>query len=398
MNPATAAVDISANVMTGAEVLRRAQNLVPVLRARAEAAEKMRRCPDETVEDFIANGLLRLCQPKSFGGYELSYDLFCETSQTLARGCGSQAWVHMVFTDNALKLAAYSLQAQQEVWGQNRDALLSNSVAPVGKGRPVEGGVVWSGRHGFSSGVDHAHWVMASGHVDRGDRKQACAVLVPKSDITVIDDWHVVGLAGSGSKSFEIKDVFVPEHRILDKKTADEGRAPGTQLYSAPIFHLPRGGISTSTYCSVVVGIAEGFLEEYCKYTGPRKSRGTSIAGLAGTQIVVGLSSAEIEAAGRMYLGTLREALDTMARGEKVGRLQNIQGKRNAAYAAQLSIAAVQRLFNAAGGRALYTDNAMQRMLRDCYAAAAHHSLMWDTAAAAYGRGLLGIEDDSGGD
>ncbi|MEA2952118.1 MAG: hypothetical protein QOJ96_1638, partial [Alphaproteobacteria bacterium] len=171
-----------------------------------------------------------------------------------------------------------------------------------------------------------------------------------------------------------------------------------TQLYSAPIFHLPRGGISTATYCAVVVGIAEGFLDEYCKYTGPRKSRGTSIAGLTGTQIVVGLSSAEIEAASRMYLGTLREALDILGRGEKVTKLQNMQGRRNAAYAAQLSIAAVQRLFNAAGGRALYTDNVLQRMLRDCYAAAAHHSLMWDTAAAAYGRGLLGVQDEDSGD
>ncbi|MEA2953314.1 MAG: hypothetical protein QOJ96_2834 [Alphaproteobacteria bacterium] len=398
MNRMSGAADISATVMSGAEVLRRAQNLIPVLRGRAEAAEKMRRCPEETVEDFVANGLLRLCQPISFGGYELNYDVLCEVSQTLARGCGSQAWVHMVFADNTLKLAAYSLQAQQEVWGENRNARLSNSVAPVGKGRRVDGGVVWSGRHGFSSGVDHAHWVMASGHIEDGGKRQACAVLVPKSDITVIDDWHVVGLAGSGSKSFEIKDAFVPEHRILDKKASDAGKAPGTQLYSAPIFHLPRGGISTATYCAVVVGIAEGFLDEYCKYTGPRKSRGTSIAGLTGTQIVVGLSSAEIEAASRMYLGTLREALDILGRGEKVTKLQNMQGRRNAAYAAQLSIAAVQRLFNAAGGRALYTDNVLQRMLRDCYAAAAHHSLMWDTAAAAYGRGLLGVQDEDSGD
>jgi 3-hydroxy-9,10-secoandrosta-1,3,5(10)-triene-9,17-dione monooxygenase len=389
---------VPAVAVTREDVIRRAEALVPVLRERAEAAEKLRRCPDETVEDFVANGLLRLCQPISYGGYELSYDVLCEVSQILARGCGSQAWVHMVFADNTLKLAAYNLQAQEDVWGKDRNARLSNSVAPVGKGRPVDGGVVWSGRHGFSSGVDHAHWVMASGHIEHGDRRQACSVLVPRSDITVIDDWHVVGLAGSGSKSFEIKDAFVPEHRILDKKASDEGKAPGTQLYSAPIFHLPRGGISTATYCAVVVGIAEGFLEEYCKYTGPRKSRGIPIAELTGTQIAVGLSSAEIEAAGRMYLGTLREALDSMSKGEQVSSLQNIQGRRNAAYAAQLSITAVQRLFNAAGGRALYTDNALQRMLRDCYAAAAHHSLMWDTAAAAYGRGLLGVQDEESGD
>src|SRR5581483_495470 len=100
-------------------------------------------------------------------------------------------------------------------------------------------------------------------------------------------------------------------------------------------------------------GIAEGLLDEYCKYTAPRKSRGTAIAEMTGTHITLGYSAAEIEAASRMYLGTLREALDTLNRGEEVSHLRNLQGKRNAAYAAQLAINAVQRLFNAAGGRAL---------------------------------------------
>jgi alkylation response protein AidB-like acyl-CoA dehydrogenase len=374
------------------ELLQRAQSLVPVLRQRADAGEQLRRCPEETIEDFVANGLLRICQPARYGGYELGYDVLCEVSQTLARGCGSQAWVHMVFADNALKLAAYTLQAQDEVWGRDTTAKLSNAVAPVGRGRPVEGGVLWSGRHGFSSGVDQAQWVMAAGHIERGDTRQACSVLIPKSDITVIDDWHVVGLAGSGSKSFEVRDAFVPEHRILDKKAADEGRALGTLFYTSPVSKLPRGGVSAVSFTAVVVGIAEGFIEEYFKYTAPRKSRGTVVAELTGTQISAGLAAAEVEAASRMYLGAIRETMQTLERGEKLGKHQQLQGKRNAAYAAQLALQAVQRLFNAAGGRALYLDNELQRKFRDVHAAAAHHSLVWDTAAAAYGRYVLGLE------
>ena len=70
--------------------------------------------------------------------------------------------------------------------------------------------------------------------------------------------------------------------------------------------------------------------------------------------------------------------MQLLERGEPVPKTLNLRGKRNAAYAAQLSIQAAQKLFNAAGGRALYSDNVMQRMLRDCLAAAAHHSLGWD--------------------
>src|SRR3954462_3485755 len=71
------------------ELLRRAAALVPVLEQRAAKAEQLRRCPDETVQDYIANDLLRICQPARYGGFELGYDVLCEVSQTLARGCGS---------------------------------------------------------------------------------------------------------------------------------------------------------------------------------------------------------------------------------------------------------------------------------------------------------------------
>src|SRR4029079_8056793 len=184
------------------ELLRRAQALVPVLQARAATAEEMRRCPDETIQDYLDHELLRISQPAPYGGFEHGYDVLCEVSQTLARGCGSQAWVHMVLADNILKLASYSKQAQDDVWGKDTTAKLSNCVTPVGKGRPVDGGVIWSGRHTFSSGVDHAQWVMAAGTIDHGDHKQECSVLVPKSDIKIIDDWRTMGLAGTGSNTF----------------------------------------------------------------------------------------------------------------------------------------------------------------------------------------------------
>jgi alkylation response protein AidB-like acyl-CoA dehydrogenase len=250
--------------------------------------------------------------------------------------------------------------------------------------------VLWSGRHGFSSGVDHADWVMASGHIERGEFRHGCSVLIPKSDITLVDDWHVLGLAGTGSKTFVVDGAFVPEHRILDKEASDRGEAPGTPHYTAPVAKLPRGGVSAVSFTAVVVGIAEGFLTEYIRHTGPRLSRGTAVAEQMGVQISAGLSAAEIEAASRMYLGAIRETMQTLARGETISRHDQLRGKRNAAYAAQLSLRAVQRLFNAAGGHALYASNELQRKFRDAHAAAAHHSLVWDGAAAAYGRYALG--------
>ena len=376
---------LKAGKMTRDEVLRRAEALVPVLRERAPEAEKLRRCPDSTIADYVSSDLLKICMPARFGGFELGYDVYCETVMTLAHGCGSQAWVYMVLADNALKLASFTAQAQEEVWIKNPNAKFSNAVAPLGKGEVVKGGVKWTGRHPFSSGVDHADWVMATGFVQRGEKKQTVSVLVPKSDIKIVDDWYVVGLAGTGSKTFEINGAFVPDHRILSKED-DEA---GSTLYQAPVFHLPRGGVSSASYAAVAVGLAEAFIEEYVKYTAPRKSRTTVVAEEMGTQMGIGIAAAEIEAASVMLMGPLCETMQLLERGKPVPKTLNVRGKRNAAYAAQLSIQAVQKLFNAAGGRALYSDNAMQRMLRDCLAAAAHHSLGWDSAAANYGRHAL---------
>jgi 3-hydroxy-9,10-secoandrosta-1,3,5(10)-triene-9,17-dione monooxygenase len=99
----------------------------------------------------------------------------------------------------------------------------------------------------------------------------------------------------------------------------------------------------------------------------------------------IGIASAEIEAASRMYLGSIRECMETLARGEEYAQRKNLEGKRNACWAAQLAMQGVSRLFNAAGGRALYTSSVLQRQFRDCYAASAHHSLVWEPAAMGYG-------------
>jgi 3-hydroxy-9,10-secoandrosta-1,3,5(10)-triene-9,17-dione monooxygenase len=377
---------------TREQLLARAEALVPVLAERSAECEKLRRCPDATIADFIDNGLLKICQPKRYGGYDLGYDVMCEVIQTLAHGCGSQAWVHMVLADNPLKLAAFSLEAQDEVWGKDTNQKICVAIAAVGKAKEVPGGVVWNGVHGFSSGIDHADWVICGGNIIRDGRPpQGCFVVVPTKQVRIIDDWHVIGLAGTGSKSFAVEDVFVPWHRVLDKKANDEGTAPGTVFYTAPISKLPRGGVSAVSYTAAAVGVAEGFLANYIQSTATRKSRGNEVAVDPGIQMSLGLSSAEIEAACRMYLGAVRECMQTLERGELVSKTQNLIGKRNACYAAQLAMQAVQRLFNNAGGRALYLDNVLQRQWRDCYAASAHHSLAWESAATGYGRHVLGV-------
>jgi len=109
-----------------------------------------------------------------------------------------------------------------------------------------------------------------------------------------------------------------------------------------------------------------------------------------GTHMGIGHSAAEILAAGRLAIGAARDAMATLERGERLTQEQRKRTRLASPFAAQLSLGAVQRLFNAAGGRALFVDNAMQRQIRDLYAVAAHRGLAWDSSIANYGALLLG--------
>jgi 3-hydroxy-9,10-secoandrosta-1,3,5(10)-triene-9,17-dione monooxygenase len=376
-------------------LIERADALAGSLQERSEAAETLRRCPDETIADFVRTGLLRICQPRRYGGYELGWDVLCSVSQTLARGCGSQAWVQNIYTDHGQKVSTFPLAAQDEVWGDDYDARIAASFDPLGKARPTAGGAIFSGRHGFASGIDHAQWVIAGGHFYDGETKgRRCFFLLPIGDVTIIDDWHVVGFAGTGSKSFETREVFVPEHRIIDGAQSERGRAPGSDVHSAAIYRLPRGGVTATGFAAVIVGIAEGFIREYLEYTAPRKSRGTAISSLMGTQMGIGIATAEVHAASTIYIEAAREVMRLLERGDEVSQELRLRCKRDSAFAAQLSLAAVTRLFNAAGGRALSLKGEMQRKYRDLLAGASHHSIVWDWAAAEYGRCALGIDEN----
>lgn len=373
------------------EILARARTLAPVLHARAEEARKLRRVPDETMVDYDRLGFIRLAQPRRFGGYELGWDVLCEVTQILAAACGSQAWIARIMADHAQMVSTFPAEAQEDVWARNPLAHVGAAFDPVGRARPVEGGFRFSGRHGFSSGIDHAQWLICGGYIARADESLDGPhfFLVPKEDVTVIDDWHTIGLEGTGSKSFEVKDAFVPAYRRLDGARARVGQGPGTAVNKAPVYRTPRGGITSTGFAALAVGMAKGVLEEWLAYTAPRKSRGIAVADQPGTQMIAARASAEIDAAEALYLGTIKRAMVVLEEGSSLTELDLATARRNVAFACKLALKAGTRLFNAGGGRALFAGNPLERQFRNLLGAVSHHGVVWDVAAGAYGKLLL---------
>jgi len=382
--------DASSQAGIAPELIARAAALAPALKARSDKAEAERRLPDESVTDLSDAGLLKICVPARFGGYEQPWDVLCRVSRVLARGCGSQAWCANIYNDHCQLLGMFPLDAQDEVWGAGKPARISASIAPEGKAKRVPGGARLSGRLRYSSGVDHAHWVVAGGMiVEDGKPPHRAYFLVPQRDYTIIDDWHVVGLAGTGSKSFVVDGAFVPEHRILAGVHNDEGTGPGTLVNTAAVYRMPRFDVAGTSFAAVALGVAEAFLDDYVAYTRGRQGLSGPVAELQGTQIGVGVSAAELIAAERLIFGVARDAMAALERGERLTAEQRLRTRLGAGFGAQLCLSAVQRLFNAAGARALFADSAMQRLMRDLYAVAAHRALAWDSSSSAYGAALL---------
>ncbi len=372
------------------EMLARAREIAPRLRERAFRCDAERCVPVETIDDFKRLGLIRMSMPTRYNGYELGWDVLCEVTQILAAACGSQAWIQRICAGHAQLIATFEPEAQEDVWGQDPDTLVSAAFDPVGRAKRVDGGYIFSGRHGFSSGIDHAGWMICGGFIQDGDELDGPHFfLVPKEDATIIDDWYVVGLAGTGSKSFEVKDAFVPAHRFLNVKLARDGNGPGTKINKAPVYRTPRGGITTTGFAALTVGMAKGVMEEWYAYTRPRKSRGVPVGKLEGTQIMAALSHAEIDAAEALYLNTIRGAMRKLERHEPFSQIELATSTRNVAYACQLALTASTRLVNAGGGRLLYEGNHVTRQFRNVLGGASHHGVNWEKLAKRFGAIML---------
>jgi 3-hydroxy-9,10-secoandrosta-1,3,5(10)-triene-9,17-dione monooxygenase len=372
-------------------LIDRAKQLAPVLKERAARCEELRRVPEETVADFVDLGLIRATQPYRYGGSETDWAAMCEVTRVLAAACGSQAWIQRIMSDHAQMASTFPAEAQEDIWGADRDALISASFDPVGRATPVEGGFLFSGRHAFSSGVDHASWMICGGSILEDGRKDGPHFfLVPRKDAVIIDDWRTMGLSGTGSKSFQVDEAFVPAHRFLDGRLAQTGAGPGTAVNTGMLYRIPRGtGITTSGFAALTLGMAEGVLDEWLTLTATRTSRGALVAAQQTTQEIAARASGQIEAAAALYFTSLKKLLGQIERGETIGAADRANAKRNVCLSAKLCLEAGTTLFNTAGGRALMVQNHLQRQYRNLLASASHHALVWEDSAVECGALLL---------
>ncbi|MFW0789515.1 3-hydroxy-9,10-secoandrosta-1,3,5(10)-triene-9,17-dione monooxygenase oxygenase subunit [Gordonia sp. CPCC 205333] len=379
----------------GQAVLEKISALLPELEQRAQETEDARRVSDETASSLDGAGFFKLMQPEQWGGFQVDPVTFYEAVRRISTACGSTGWVSGIVGIHNWHLALFDQQAQEDVWGADPSVRISSSYAPMGMGEVVDGGYKVNGSWAWSSGSNLADWVVVGGPVIKnGKPVDFVSFLIPRSDYNIKDVWNVVGLRGTSSNTIEVKDAFVPRHRMLSFRTMSVGEAPGLERNTAPVYKMPWGTIHPSTISAPIVGMAYGAYKAHVEHQGKRvraayageKAKDDPFA-----KVRIAEASSDIDAAWRQLSGNLQSEYDLIVAGREVPMELRLAARRDQVRATGRSISAIDRLFENSGAHALENGTPIQRFWRDAHAGRVHAANDAERAYVAYGNGEFGI-------
>ncbi|UPW03227.1 hydroxylase [Rhodococcus pyridinivorans] len=361
------------------QVLDSVSEFADEIRADGAEGDTLMRLTDRSAKRLRDAGVIRLLQPKAFGGLEAHPREFAETAMAIGAMDGATGWVSGIVGVHPWEMAFFDPKAQEEVWGENPDTWIASPYAPMGVATPVDGGYILNGRWSFSSGTDHCDWVMIGAAVgdkdgNRLNPPQSLHVLLPRSDYRIDhDSWNVVGLRGTGSKDLIVENAFLPEYRTLRAERVMGGVAWQDAGRDETLYKFPFSCIFPLGITSSLIGIAEGALNCYIESQRERVTvSGTAIKQDPYVLSNLGDAAAEIAASRAALLETVDRFWDLTERGIEVTFEQRAIGRRTQVAAAWRAVRAVDEIFSRAGGGALQLSNPLQRFWRDAHAGLSH--------------------------
>lgn len=389
------------STITAEECRQRARALVEPLRSLAAEAEQLRRLPAASMRLIRDSGLIRVIQPASCGGYELSMRAQLDVVSTIAEGCSATAWVVAVCHAHTWMMGHFGHRAQQEVYADDPDAVVAAVIGPRGKAiEQADGSYLLSGTHPFASGSEHAAWLLLGAElIDRAGRSVGQVdCLVPASAVEFKDDWHVAGLQGTGSCTLVTRNLAVPAHRMLRLDRLLERNLPTYDSPDTPALSLAQAGpVLGIAICGPALGTARAAIADFIRATRGKTVMYTPHVSheWIPTQMAVGHAAALVNAAELILYRVADEVDDFAARGEAMSAEQRGRIRMDQSLAVRFCLDAVERLYMAAGASGLSLASPIQRAARDVRAMNMHGLLFLDPSAEIYGRILLGLGSNS---
>lgn len=343
-----------------------ARRLAPAIAAAAAEIEASCRLPARLMAELHGAGLFRALLPARFGGAEVEPARFAVMMETIAAADASTAWCIGQASGCSMAAAWMEPVAAMAVFGPH-DAVLAWGTGK-GEARRVEGGWIVTGRWAFASGSRNATWM--GGHVQREEHDGPVerSMLFPRAQATITEDWNVVGLRGTGSDSYAVQELFVPEaHSVVRLRAADR-REPGP-LYRFNTTHLYATG-----FASVALGVARAMLDAFLDQATSKAPRATGRPQRESTamQREVGRAEGRLGAARAFLHAVLGEAwAEARAAAEAGGEISldtRMRIRLASTFAAQEARAVSEFAYAEAGAGAIFTGGPFERRMRDMHA------------------------------
>lgn len=349
--------------------LETARELANRIADHTDRIDSERQLPPNITDDMADKGLFRLLVPRSLGGAELNHPDFLKIIEIFAEVDASAAWCvnqNNVFATNSTRMPE---QTAKQLYSDQRLVITNGPPTSMSVAVPTDGGYRLSGRWNFSSGVPHATWVAALTpirHPDEperplSDRSTSRILLVPKEDVRLIDTWDVVGLRGTGSYSFEIDDLFVPEAYTF---------IPGSQpREDGPLYCVPPTLFFAPGFATVALGAARAALDAGIELAKSKieMMKDYTLRDMPTTQRTVG----EAEAIWGSAKAYLREAVSAMWEGAcRNGVLtyeERIRLRLASTYGIRSAGEVVDIAYSLFGSDAIFASSPVQRRFRDVH-------------------------------
>jgi alkylation response protein AidB-like acyl-CoA dehydrogenase len=386
------------SIPAGIDYIARARDLAPVLAAAATEIEAGRQLTDTVLAALIDAGLYRLLMPRTFGGAEVDPMTFVQVMEAISKADASTGWCLCQASGCSMSAAYLEPAVAQEIFGDRR-AVLAWGPGPKARAIAVDGGYRVTGTWMFASGGRHATWL--GGHcpiyATDGTLKRYAdgspverTMLFPASSARMIDVWHVIGLRGTGSDSFAVEDLFVPEDHAVIRDFEVERREPGR------LYRFSSSSMYAAGFGGVALGIARSTLDEFIRLARDKTPRGVkdTLRDNGVVQSQVGQAEAKIRSARLLLLTSLEEIWQELAGTDRVTLEQRMKIRLAATYAIHQAKEVVDTAYHAAGATAIFNNNPFERRFRDIRTVAQQlqgRQSHFETV----GQHLLGLETDN---
>jgi alkylation response protein AidB-like acyl-CoA dehydrogenase len=396
--PAGSTPALDRNPTDASALLERANRIAPIIREHAQTAERERRLAKPALEALHSAGFIQLLTPKSLGGLEVDPVTLFRIVEEVSRSDSAAGWALQSGNAGAWWASRLPDAGVEEVYGSRPDVMVAAAFHPPQQATEVDGGYQVTGRGPLASMIHDCEWIMFSAFIMEGDQPRmtphgpaVIAVLLPTSDVQIIDTWHTLGMRGTDSNDAAFTNVFVPERRAFPL-TPDF--RPGKH-FGGPAYRFPAVPIIGLFSVGVVLAAARGAIDEF-RDLAQRKVPMGSMKTLRDRGVVqVGIAEAEalLRSARGFFLETMEEAWARTKAGQPHALAQRADLLLAGVHAVKTGAQVTDRMHRLAGTTGIYSRSPLERFFRDAHTLR-HHGFVAENKLESVGQVYLGLPPD----